>query len=337
MCEERFSNFLKFIKTYKFVLTFVEKFKSAVSRSKLTRFVPLTSEQVDASAYRLLIMHLQTKYYPDVINYFRSTEKKQRRIPNIVTQLNLFLDRGLLRVKCKLKIWSSSVKLPLLLPSKSFLTELIINHFHSKLCHAGVYGVFSELRKSYWIPCTFSTVKRCIRSCVQCRRLNRRTISLTQNAYREFRLDPPSVPFRYVFSDHIGPYYTKDSGSKTKVYLLIITCLWSHAVNLVISRNLTVDTFHRAFQLHIYSHGLPERCYSDSGSQLVAGANIITDFLKDSHTQVYFREQNIRSVNFEQYPKGHSALGSLIQSIVKLVKKLIIGSIRNLILPYLDF
>ena len=88
--------------------------------------------------------------------------------------------------------------------------------------------------------------------------------------------------------------------------------------------------------MHVYSFGAPERVYSDLGTNLVAGANVISDFIKDVHTQVFFRENHVKPIVFNHYYKGCSKLGSLVESCVKIVKKLIYGSIRNLILNLRD-
>ena len=119
--------------------------------------------------------------------------------------------------------------------------------------------------------------------------------------------------------------------------MLCISCLWSRAINLKVCLDLTVKNFLRAFQLHTYEFGVPEYCLSDMGSQFVAGTNLINDFLNDHETCQYLNEQNIKSIRFEQYYKGCDELGSLVESCVKLVKRLIQGSIKNNILEYLDF
>lgn len=39
-----------------------------------------------------------------------------------------------------------------------------------------------------------------------------------------------------VFIDHIGPFIVKFNGGNVKVYLLILSCLWSRAITLQLSR-----------------------------------------------------------------------------------------------------
>jgi len=72
--------------------------------------------------------------------------------------------------------------------------------------------------------------------------------------------------------------------------------------------------------------------FSDLGSQLVAGGNIVGDFLKDVEAKKFLEENAIQYHGFEHYFKGNSALGSLVEVFVKAAKRLIYGAMRNLIL-----
>ena len=171
---------------------------------------------------------------------------------------------------------------------------------------------------------------------MSCRRFKERTIKLNQSPYREWRICPPNVPYRYVFSDFIAPFIVKE-GNKDKIYLLCITCMWSRAVNLVICQDLTVKEFLRAFQIHSFQFGIPEYCISDLRTQLVSASNIILDHIKDHETQSYFDRNGVQPLKFEQFVKGHSQLGSMVEVCVKMTKRLIFGAIGKNLLKYRDF
>ena len=106
--------------------------------------------------------------------------------------------------ECKFKKWhSTSQNFPILLSSTSDLTRIIVLDCHLQLAHSGIYSVLSELRKQFYIPKHFSTVKKYLRKCVHCRRFNARTIKLNQSQYRDFRANPPQIPFSNIFIDHM--------------------------------------------------------------------------------------------------------------------------------------
>ena len=206
---------------------------------------------------------------------------------------------------------------PLLLSNESYLTELIILDLHQRLAHSGCYHVLAELRRHYFIPKHFSMVKKCLKKCVQCRRFNNRPVHLNQNLYRDFRENPPNVPFANVFVDYLGPFNVKVEKNKTKVWILCFTCTWSRAINLKICRSLNVSDFLRSFSLHCFEYGIPKLCISNLGTHIVAGANLITSFLNDPSTQLYFEERGIKPLSFQQYFKRCSQLGSLVEVCVK--------------------
>ena len=307
-----FSDFRKLVLIYRRVIILFRKWKSRVGIQHSCDS-PYTNHF--SLAIRMLVSVEQRKHYPDVFSYFEKGLSSLKDIPSIVSRLNLFLDDdGLLRVKSKFKKWNYNTdhKFSLLLPPDSYLTRLIIWDAHIKLLHSGCYAVLTELRKSYYIPKHFSVVTKAIKQCIHCRRFNNRTIKLNQSSYRDFRSDLPEVPFTNIFIDYLGPFNVKLEGTSQKVWLLCLTCTWSRAVNLKICRSLNVPDFLRAFQLHVFEYGIPQLCISDLGSQLVAGSNIISSFLSDPETQLYFEEKNVKPISFQQYAKGASQLGSLV-------------------------
>ena len=106
---------------------------------------------------------------------------------------------------------------------------------------------------------------------------------------------------------------------------------------MVICRTADVKDFLRAVQTHIYNYGIFCKCISDLGSSIVAGANTIRAFMSDPETKSFFDSNGIQSLDFDQYPKGQSSLGSMIEICVKQTKLLIHKAIKTLILDYFDF
>ena len=101
----------------------------------------------------------------------------------------------------------------------------------------------------------------------------------------------------------------KSNSIRKKIYFLCITCLWTRAINLKVSLDLTTEEFLRSFQLHAFEFGVRQLVLSDLGSQLVAGADIISNFLDDPNVSAYFKENNADFILFQQYYKGCNKLG----------------------------
>lgn len=271
---------------------------------------------------------------------YQSLSKKLCNDP-LTEQLNLFLDNsGVIRVQSKLKRLKASFgeKCPILLDKNCPIAKSVIWGTHVKTGHSGLYKLLSFLRKEFWITNGFITVKKILRQCLKCRRLNNRTIKVNQNAYRDFRINPESIPFRNICMDHCGPYTVKtEAGSNTKIYVLVISCFWSRAVNLLVCRHIDKDSFLRALQIHIFEYGQPSVIISDNGSPIVAGVNQTISYLSDDDSKDFLSARNIQMLEFHPYPAGASKLGGFIETLVKQVKKILYSSIGRNILSVPDF
>lgn len=191
--SSKFSSFRRLVLLYRRVIMCARKWrlKAGLSVEKDTNCF--------AEAANLIIRSEQHKHFKDVFSYFRIKDPRLVDIPPLVSQFNIFKDSfGILRIKSKFKKWfGNNHSFPILLPSKSYLTNLIIMDVHIQLQHGSFYSVLSELRKKYFIPKNFSVVKNVVKQCLPCRRFNSRTIKLNQSCYKEFRYDPIYSIFLY--------------------------------------------------------------------------------------------------------------------------------------------
>ena len=337
----KYSSFSKLYGVYFRVLQFVNKLKAKVNASLNRNIRTCNENALPKKTWDLLILAEQAVCYEDVVKYLKHDKSLPNKdIPPIVTQLNIFMDSdGILRVQSKFDRWAEHVKYkhPVLLSKNSPLTSLIIRDLHCRKGHAGCYATLNELRRDFYVPNHFSVVKKALKECIICRRVNGRTIKTTQNSYKSWRVSPPNVPFRYIFLDHFGPFYVKIKGMKVKVWVLCITCLWSRSIALKLCLDLTTTEFLKAFQIHIFEFGSPELVLSDLGSQIVAGGNVISGILNDSQVSSFLKENGMQTMTFEQYPKGNHDLGGLVESCVKISKRMIYGCIGKQVLDIFDF
>ena len=153
---DRFSSFKRLISVYGRVLNFVHKLKCRMKKKHPEKYSHLlTSDFNYRDTARLKIIRIeQQREFSDIFDYFNAKEKSLKCIPNLVTQLNVYLDtQGLLRVKSKFnRPMYPRVNFPILLPKNSMLTHLMIRELHCMLNHSGCYQILSELRKNSGYP-----------------------------------------------------------------------------------------------------------------------------------------------------------------------------------------
>ena len=329
---ERHSRLSKLLKVYVHVLRFVRCLKE---RIKDTTTPNDKVRKIEEVAFDRLITEDQAKYFPGVTDYFSKREVAVKDVPSIVLQLNLFIDSDhIIRVKSKFKLTANC---PILMHPDSHVTKLLINDYHIANSHAGLFITLKEIRRKFWILKGFSSVKKELKKCITCRKINERPINVNQNAYRNFRESPPQIPFRSVFLDYMGPFHTRFEDSKRKCWLLIICCIWSRAINIEVCLTADVNDFLRALQSHIYKYGMFQLCISDLGSQIVAGSKVVRNYLDDHVTREYLAKHGIMNVQFDNYPKGDSSLGGIIEICVKQSKSLINKTISKGMLELEDF
>ena len=168
------------------------------------------------SAESVLIKHVQFQCYPLEIKYFCG---KTKSIPNLVRQLRLQFVAGILR--CGGRFQSSqlsySSKYPILLPTKSHFTELIIYHVHKK-CFQYLTATVATLREQWWIPCARQRVRSVLRKCVICSRLQTHPYPAPETAPLPYYRVSEAKPFSICGVDYTGTVSIKRGQLLIKAY-----------------------------------------------------------------------------------------------------------------------
>ena len=146
------------------VLRFIDKLKK--QGELLTG--PLTAIEIQ-KAKLLWKLYIQHEHYSEVICSIKGGRKN-----NIKHQLNLQLDmKGLLRWQGRLANaeLSQAAKYPKLLPKDAHFTQLVIEDVHRRVLHSGVSQTLATVRQEYWIPHGRAIIKRILKICRVCRRV----------------------------------------------------------------------------------------------------------------------------------------------------------------------
>ncbi|XP_068074145.1 uncharacterized protein [Danio rerio] len=197
-------------------------------------------------------------------------------------QLDPVLDKGLLRVGGRLKKSSLSqdLKHPVILPRDSYITKLILSHYHAKICYQGRTQTQMQLRMNgFWVIGGSKSVAKLIHKCVQCRRLRRPTEEQRMAELPKERVEV-SAPFTFCGMDCFGPFVVKRARKEYKRYGLIFTCLSSRAVHIEMIEDLSTDAFINALRCFISLRGAVCKLYCDQGTNFVGARNEFKDCLK---------------------------------------------------------
>ena len=145
------------------VLQFISKLKK---RGDLNG--PITAQEIE-NAKSLWEIYVQQRHYAEITHKVKGSKEN-----NLISQLNLKLDQnGILRCHERFENaeLTQAAKFPKLLPKDDYFTRLVIEDAHSRVLHSGVSQTLARVRSEYWIPHGLAIVKKVIRKCRVCRRV----------------------------------------------------------------------------------------------------------------------------------------------------------------------
>ena len=159
--KSKYSSLRQLLGVYKYIYKFIGLLKAKINKQSGS------DTSYYAQAYHYILKSEQSEHYPQVLKFLNSNVKRINEMPNIVKQLNLYLDKdGLIRVGSKSKgLKGNNARFPILLLKVSTVTDLIVSDIHQRFNHAGLYTVLKELRTKFWIPHCFVTVKKNLKKC----------------------------------------------------------------------------------------------------------------------------------------------------------------------------
>ena len=69
-----------------------------------------------------------------------------------------------------------------ILPKRHHVSQLIVRHYHESAAHSGREQTLCELRRMFWIIGGRGLVKKTIRSCIRCRRMNAKSLEQSRRS-----------------------------------------------------------------------------------------------------------------------------------------------------------
>ena len=139
----------------------------------------------------------------------------------------------------------------------------MILHEHKLTLHGSQKTVANRVRKAFFIPGLQAKVKKLIRSCIQCAKMNNRPFTVEMGQIPEFRLFQ-NRPWAVIGLDHLVSISILDQNSKwLKCHMLLFICASTRGVHLELVNKLNFAETWRAFSNFISFHGTPDACYSD--------------------------------------------------------------------------
>ena len=148
------------------------------------------------------------------------------------------------------------------IPRDTKLAELIVAEAHDNVFHQKEKSTLVEVRSNYWIPRGRKLVRRVVKKCHLCKRLEGAPFSLSKAPnLPKYRVEI-SPPFTNVGFDHMGPLWVRDIYERKtlhKVYVALFTCCTTRMIHLELQPQLETQYCKRAMRRTVSRVGTPRR------------------------------------------------------------------------------
>ena len=203
-------------------------------------------------------------------------------------------DDGVFR--CQERINNSALGIyqrnPILLPSK----HPFIDHLIKRVTHSGINDTLVAQQHKYWILRCRQTVKRVVKTCMICQRMEGPPYLAQPPADLPVCRVSDDPPFSHAGLDFAGPLYVKDGvqlseEGTSKAYICLFTCTSTRAIHLELTAGLNVETFLLAFRRSTSQHGLPATLLSDNVKTFKSAYKEIRSVARSTEVSHYLTNQ----------------------------------------------
>ena len=283
-----------------------------------------------------IIKHIQGEEFKDEITSILKNNKISTKSKLLC--LHPILDsQGVLRVGGRLKHAqiSQEMKNPIILPTNSRITELIINDAHKLTYHGGARITTAFIRQKYWVISGIRTTKKYIRQCVTCKRHNPQKQDQLMGDLPNARVNP-SRPFYHTGVDFTGHVYVKANKGRgiktTKGYVAVFVCMATKAVHLELVSDLSTSSFIAALRRMSARRGTPRHLYSDNGRNFVGADRTLQEEYQEIQqvfNEEFIKEMTDMEITWHFNAPSWPTAGGLFEAAVKSFKyhfKRVIGT-----------
>ncbi|XP_013396919.2 uncharacterized protein LOC106163784 [Lingula anatina] len=171
-------------------------------------------------------------------------------------------------------------KHPIIIPKKSHIANLLVNHYHSISHHQGRHVTESALRsKGFWIIGAKRLISSILYKCVICRKLRGKFLNQRMADLPEDRVTP-GPPFTAVGIDVFGPWpvvtrRTRGGQAESKRWALIFGCLVTRAVHIEVIEEMSSSSFINALRRFVAIRGPVKMIRSDRGTNFIGALDQI--------------------------------------------------------------
>ena len=246
----------------------------------------LKEEQRDDDNTQQAANRLIARAQQEVLSGYYNKLKRGEESPDkkgTLAAYNLFFDEKSGLIRCGARLEKARLSFgrrhPAILPEHE-ICDALLRHVHAKDArHQGRIITTGTLRdQGYVLLKSSKRIRRVLNSCQPCRRARAPLLAQKMANLPKDRMER-TPPFKYVGIDVFGPFFinngrvTRGNPGKRKIWVLLVTCLYSRAVHLEMLDAMDVPAFQMAFSRFESLRGRCSRIRSDRGTNFMGARN----------------------------------------------------------------
>ena len=337
----KFSSYQKLMLTTQFILKFVKNTMESIYKLPACKFLQDNVIAIQFASELSWIHATQREHFQDIFDLCNNERACVSPVSkSIFRDHKIFLDNDLGILRCKTRMENSelpySTVYPILLPSKSHFTNLLIRNAHELTGHRGIPHTLSHIRAEFWILAGRRAVKTVISRCNTCIKVDGRVFKLPDHPpLPEFRVKRARC-FKSIGIDFTGHFMVRDAktGVKSKAYMLIFTCAASRASHLEATQGMSTTDFMLGFTRFLNTRGTPEHIESDNGGAFVRANSQLKSIFSSKRTSKFLNQKRI-TWNF--YTERSPWMGGWIERLNGIFKSVCRKTFGKTVLSFEEF
>ncbi|XP_027846045.2 uncharacterized protein LOC114126329 [Aphis gossypii] len=327
----RYSSFGKLLRVVAYCLRFKTNCSRKINKTgdRCRRIGNLSADEIKLAKTSLIKVVQRDEFANEIKSMLNgeavSSKSKLFRLRPFLDKNNIICVGGRLKHAASISIFQRN---PIVLPSNSNFTKLLLCNEHVTLMHGGPQAILSSLRMCYWPINGRNLARNIVNKCVVCFKQKPIIMQPIMGDLPKHRVSPGRA-FLRCGVDFAGPFMVKTSirrnAPKVKSYVSVFICLATRAIHLELVSDLSTDAFIRALNRFFDRRGKSIVIYSDNATNFV-GAN---RKLKEWY-QLFHSDENKKrtmdtlsdlGIDWKFIPSPH--FGGLWEAGVKSMKSLL--------------
>lgn len=283
----KFSSLSKMLRVMSYCRRFLNFKLPKAKREPLSKII--TAKEL-AETLNICIKQVQSIEFDEDIKQLKSRGYMLKR--SKLRNLCPFIDKnGILRVGGRIQNsqMAYDTQHQIILPTKSYLSRLIIKDAHIRTMHGGPLVMLNYLRSKYWILRAKDLTKKIYRECVTCIRYSKKNTTQLMGQLPHVRVTADRA-FKSTGVDYAGPInirFSPGRGSKSyKGYICLFICMVTRAIHLEAVTDMTAKAFIAAFRRFTSRRGHCRDIYSDNGTNFVGADKQLRDMFNSAKSSI---------------------------------------------------